>query len=198
MISMHAAKMMLKETSILVPIGCNETNAAAKRVQRWFRHMTERRRLVEQICDFNKRSRILILLVKRIQQAYRLYQSRRDQKRTSSCLKIQSFMRGAVVMRRIQSEAFRDILSLVREVRELLVKGESKLLLDNELNDLKPDLYLELDHLYARARDFIKTARVETAVRTGKVWKVCSKWPVLTLTDFKRFVHEEDIEYRDA
>lgn len=94
MISMHAAEMMLKETSILVPIGCNETNAAAQRVQRWFRHMTERRRLVEQICDFNKRSRILILLVKRIQQAYRLYQARRDEKRISSCLKIQSFIRG--------------------------------------------------------------------------------------------------------
>lgn len=198
MITIHAAKMILRETSIIVPIPCDETNAAAIRVQRWVRHLTERRRLVEQICDFNKRSRILILLVKRIQQAYRGYLAKRDEKRIRSCVKIQSFMRGAVVRRRIQSEAFRDILSQVREARELLVIGEAQLLLDNELSDLKPDLYLELDHLQARARDFMNTARVDTSVRTGIVWKVCWKWPALTLADFKRFVHEDDIGYRDA
>ena len=106
-----------------------------------------------------------------------------------------------MIRRNCRSDTFRNMLNDIRHLRSRIVDAESAMLGSTDSNELRPDMYLELEHCKVLAREYLSGIRHLNASEVedhSSVWINWNKWPVLTLVDFKRFDEVDPLVVRDS
>ena len=198
--------MIISEHSIFVPIPTPQVIAATCRIQEWVRSRQRRQRILEDRASCIRRIHRLTEHVIHIQRSFRKYMSRLPRApppspasespylRESLLIRLQAVWRGHRIRRRISRTAFRESLEQLRELRECIFHVESGLLSGGDEHPLRADLYLELEHRRAQTAAIV-TADGRGPMVAGKVWMRWTKWPVLTLSDFKRLSEDDDLGF---